>query len=199
MKKTIVVFLLLFLFSGIAFAVTGDAVEHFMAGYVNLTLNFAVSVFSDIMPFNLDGADVKYNEAYTTTINGIRIAAYTLISNNYNFDLYITHDKLKLSSEKDDVDTDTNSIDYRLYVVTDKVNNTFQSVRSCANASSPQNVSEDSRIKISGDKTHSYTFVENSMYVSLDAGGLDETVNRLKTLKNGVYESNIFIMLIGGL
>ncbi len=199
MKKALLLIILISVFVS-AFAATDPAVSHLMVGYVNLTLNFTVDIKNEVLPFDLDGADVFYNSQYEVgdhgIINGIKIATYTLISNDYNFNLYITHDKLKLTTEANQSDTNTNSIDYRLYAVIDDQLNVFMSTISDPNAASPLNASN--KILLQGVYGNKYIFVNKSLYVSLDAGSASSTRQILDGLKPGSYESNIYILLQGG-
>ena len=199
MKKAMI-FVIMTIVSFSIFAVTDPPVSHMLVGYVDLTLNFSLDIKNEVLPFDLDGADVFYNSSYVEgdegIINGIKIASYTLISNDYNFRLFITHDKLKLTTELSQTSTNSNSIDYRLYAVIDDEQNVFMSTLSDQNADSPLNAVN--RILLEGVYTNKYSFVNKSLYVSLDAGGLDSTRQVLDSLKPGLYESYIYIYLQGG-
>ena len=196
MKRIIILVILILIAASPIFSVTtGDTIDHVMIGYVRQSLNFSVSLINEVLPFDLDGQDVAYNNS-STIINGLRIATFTLVSNNYNFTLYITHDKLTLRTNEGGTKP---SIDYRLYAVVNENTQEYLSSRSALNAESPKSVPAESRITITGSKANTYFLVGNSMFVSLDEGSETATQNILDSLPGGFYESNIYLMLVGGL
>ncbi len=196
MKRFLVLAILVIIAAAPLFSVTtGDTVDHVMIGYVRQSLNFSVSLLNNVLPFDLDGPDVAYNTS-ATIINGLRVATFTLVSNNYNFTLYITHDKLTLRTNEGGTKP---SIDYRLYAVVNENTQEYLSSRSAANAESPKTVPAESRITITGSKTNTYFLVNNSMFVSLDEGSASATQSVLDNLPGGFYESNIYLVLVGGL
>ena len=195
MKRVIICVILILIAASPIFSVIGDTVDHVMLGYVRQSLNFSVSLLNNVLPFDLDGSDVAYNSS-PTIINGLRVATFTLVSNNFNFTLYITHDKLTLRTNEGGTKP---SIDYRLYAVVNENTQEYLSSRSAANADSPKNVPAESRITITGSKTNTYFLVDNSIFVSLDEGSASATQSVLDSLPGGFYESNIYLMLVGGL
>ena len=100
MKKLIIILLLVFLPLAL-FAETSAPYEHYMLGYVRTVVDFSVTILEDVLPFDLEGADVAFNDLYVSgdsgQIKGLRIGEYTLVSNSNEFELYISHTPLARS------------------------------------------------------------------------------------------------------
>ena len=156
----------------------------------------------EVLPFDLDGSEVAYNANYASTINGLRVGTYTLISNSDAFELYISHTPLVYKSGSGENDTGTLSqIDYRLYAVLGN-ESLFYSALSDSNASTPD--STTNRILIAGDDSNVWTssttslaIVSKSLYVSLEDNTSGSTAETVDDLKSGTYESTIYFMLKG--
>ncbi len=205
MKKVFFV-LVLALIAGCLFAETSPAYEHYMLGYVNTAVDFSVTILEEVLPFDLEGADVAFNDLYvagdTGQIKGLRIGEYTLVSNSNEFELLIAHTPLVLKQASPGEDNGTlTQIDYRLYAVL-TTNDKFLSALSDSNAITPD--AANNRIRIAGDNsilwaegTRMLSIVKKSLYLSLEDNTSGNTATTVADLKAGRYESNIYFMLRG--
>ena len=205
MKKFFFV-LVLALIAGCLFAETSPAYEHYMLGYVNAAVDFSVDILEDVLPFDLEGSDVAFNDRYIAgdsgQIKGLRIGEYTLVSNSNEFELYIAHTPLILKEASAGEDDGTlTQIDYRLYAVLGS-EDVFLSALSDADALTPD--SAVNKIRIAGDNqdvwpegTRMLSIVRKSLYLSLEDNTSGSTANTVADLKAGRYESNIYFMLKG--
>lgn len=201
MKKIIMITMLILLACGSLFAWTSDWYAHYLLGYVEASITFSLDIIQEVLPFDLDSVEVKENTS-TTDVVGLRIGSYSLVSNNSNFSLFVTHSPLTLSVPASESNTGTvTSIDYRLYMFTG-VNREFKSTLSASNPASP--ASAESRIEIKGNEVWSsavgpiLSIVNQSLYLSLeDHTDGDTTAQRVEKLKAGTYESDIYFILIG--
>lgn len=190
MKKIFVISIILLSLSASVFAI--DQYEHYMVGYVDSATDFTVSIHDEVLPFDMESSEVAFNSDMKfspegneipsqSIVHGLRVGEYTLFSNG-SFNFTVTHTKLELEGTS----TDTNashtltSIDYRLYLVKDG------SFVSCRNGGS---------IVFSGNDGCSY--VNQSIYVSLDEGSAEATNNAINQLKNGNYKSTVTFVLTG--
>ena len=201
MRKKLTIAVLILLVCGSLFAWTSDWYAHYLLGYVESSITFSLEIIQEVLPFNLDSAEVKENTS-TTEVVGLRIGSYSLVSNNSTFSLYVTHSPLTLSAAASGSSSGTvSSIDYRLYMFTG-VNREFKSALSDSNPASP--ASAEKRIEIHGSEVWSalanpiLSIVNESLYVSLeDNTGGDTTAQRVEKLKAGTYESDIYFLLMG--
>ena len=206
MRKLFLI-LILILVGGTLFSATpSPAFEYYMLGFVNTVVDFSVTILEDVLPFDLEGADVAFNDLYvagdTGQIKGLRIGEYTLISNSNEFELYIAHTPLILKTAAEGEDTGTlTQIDYRLYAVLGSAD-LFISALSDNLAATPDTATN--RIRIAGDNPNVWTettsmlsIVRKSLYLSLEDNTSGSTANTVENLKAGRYESNIYFMLKG--
>ena len=205
MKKLIIILLLVFLPLAL-FAETSAPYEHYMLGYVRTVVDFSVTILEDVLPFDLEGADVAFNDLYVSgdsgQIKGLRIGEYTLVSNSNEFELYISHTPLVLKEAASGEDTGTlTQIDYRLYAVLGSQDK-FLSALSDGGAATPDVAGN--HIRIAGDNPDVWTpqttmlsIVRKSLYLSLEDNTSGSTSQTVSDLKAGRYESNIYFMLKG--
>lgn len=202
MKKIVSSLILLFV-AFVAWAEVSAPYAHYMLGHVNSATDFSVSILEEVLPFDLDGSDVAYNDNYTTQIKGLRIGSYSLISNTKFFELYITHSKLKLRDAARANDGGTLSeIDYRLYVIADYHNTKFLSCLSDTNAANPDSAAKSICVSASNENiwpsgASMCSIIDQSIYVSLHDNTRGTTADTLADLKGGTYESTIYFMLKG--
>lgn len=198
MKKFFAMIIILLSLSSCIFA--ADQYEHYMVGYVDSSTDFTVSIYDEVLPFDLESSEVAFNSEMVfssegneihedpskSIVHGLRVGEYTLFSNG-TFNFTVTHTKLELEGTS----TDTNashtltSIDYRLYLVKDG------SFVSCRNSA----CRNDGSIVFSG--TGGCSYVNQSIYVSLDEGSADATNTAINQLKNGNYKSTVTFVLTG--
>ena len=178
-RKAIAAIAALFVSLCSVFAVTtSDAVPHFMYGQVRFGLYFDVSIDESVLPFDLDGQSVRYNENWQTIATGLIIGTYRLSSNNSDIYLTCSHTPLRLRNNEV---TEHNQVNYRLYLMTEIGNQRFYST------TGPE-------IEIHGSSLVSngmINLVDKYIYVSLDEGSADNTAEVLENLAAGTYESTI--------
>lgn len=149
-----------------------------MFGHIRMLLDFDVTMFEEVIPFDLDGVQVQYNEEYTTIARGLRIGTYRLSSNNTDVIMVVSHTPLRLRNNEV---TENNVINYRLYFMTEIGNPGFYSTTGDA-------------IEISGSSLSSggmINLVDKYMYVTMDEGSRSRTEEVLASLASGTYESTI--------
>ena len=170
-----------------------DPMAHYMLGYVNAVASFSVSLDEEVFPFDLDGVEVAYNPSYASSILGLRIGQYTLISNVSSSVLYMAHTPLVLDgTDGSEENGKLRQIDYRLYAVVEDHGVVFSSCVSDPNAATAN--SAINNIEITSNS--SMRLVNKSLYVSLD-DGTGTTAESLENLKSGTYRSNIYFLLMG--
>lgn len=193
-KKTITTLLLVLMFSiSAAFCATtvDTPISFYLLGSVRANASLSVSMFEEVFPFDLDGAEVSYNTA-TDVVYGLRIGEYTMVSNSNSIVLYITHTPLVLEgTDGSDANGKHRKIDYRLYAMVNVDGVVFKSCTSDANASIPE--SATNIIELAG----SYRLVNKSLYISLDEGSASATEAAVANLTEGTYKSNIYFLLEG--
>ncbi len=204
--KRIFFVLILALIAVCLFAETPPAYEHYMLGYVNTAVDFSVTILEEVLPFDLEGSDVAFNDLYVAgdggQIKGLRIGEYTLVSNSNEFELLIAHTPLVLKEASPGEDDGTlTQIDYRLYAVLGAEDH-FLTTLSDANAITPDGASN--KIRIAGDNQYIWpdgttmlSIVRKSLYLSLEDNTSGNTADTVADLKAGRYESNIYFMLKG--
>jgi hypothetical protein len=149
-----------------------------MFGHIRMLLNFDVTMFEEVIPFDLDGVQVQYNEEYTTIARGLRIGTYRLSSNNTDVVMVVSHTPLKLRNNEVN---ENNVINYRLYVMTEIGNPGFHSTRG-------------DKIELTGNLLSDggmISLIDKYMYVTMDEGSRSETERVLAALASGTYESTI--------
>lgn len=193
MKKVLLIVLLAFLILLPAFSdqtIYAPLVQY-MLGHVDSAVEFGIEILEEVLPFDLDGRDVAYNPTPDSTISGLQIGSYSLVSNTRYFDLYITHTPLVLITTPIAGETCTlETIDYRLYMVMNYGTSLFNH---CLSSGS---------IQISGDNysiwdvDDSMLIVREGLFVSLDDGN-GTTATSVGNLKAGTYSSTITFELWG--
>lgn len=200
MKRVILIFLLSFscLFAVYSDPTFSDSYEYLMVGFVDTKAFFSPTIFYDVLPFDLDGADVRYNSNKETQVQGLAIGSYSLISNT-SFHLYVSHSPLVLKgqvpSEK------LGSIDYRLYLIVG-----ISTISFCSCLSDEADNAKNATNKIVLDSTLSSTGMvylrDKYIYVSLEDAAFypDKTIDEsteqvIGKLAPGTYQSTIYFML----
>ena len=192
MKKLAMVMIVI-LFSMLSvFAVTVYApLSQYMLGHVDSLVEFGIEILEDVLPFDLDGTDIAYNEHPNTMVSGLQIGTYSVVANTRQFDIYITHTPLTLITAPVQNDTGTlESIDYQLYVVLNYSTGLFGHCLSNGN------------IRLSGDNYSIWAaedpmlIVREGLFVSLDDGN-GTTATSVGNLKSGTYKSTISFELWG--
>ncbi|MBR6086063.1 MAG: hypothetical protein IKP61_10710 [Spirochaetales bacterium] len=191
--KKIALVLLVILFSLVpVFAETVYApIAQYMLGHVDALVEFGIEILEDVLPFDLDGADIVYNPNPNTVVSGLQIGTYSVVANSRQFDIYITHTPLSLITAPVQGDTGTlDSIDYQLYIVLNYHAGLFGHCLSNGN------------VQISGDnysiwaENEPMLIVREGLFVSLDDGN-GTTANSVLNLKSGTYRSTISFELWG--
>lgn len=194
-----------------------DNLGHQMIGYVYGSVSFDVSI-NDSVPFDLESETVQENLNPTTSISGLQIGTYSLVTNTY-FKLYITHDKLHLvdrtfgttyvNEDGDEVEDPgtLSEIDYRFYMATGSTGS-FLSCKSDPNAalSTYSGISTifQNQILIQGrdidlPNQGLYLSLEDHPTVTDSQTGISTTLTTaqaVNSLKAGTYKSNIYFYLI---
>ena len=192
MKKLAMVMIVI-LFSMLSvFAVTVYApLSQYMLGHVDSLVEFGIEILEDVLPFDLDGTDIAYNEHPNAMVSGLQIGTYSVVANTRQFDIYITHTPLMLITAPVQNDTGTlESIDYQLYVVLNYSTGLFGHCLSNGN------------IQLSGDNYSIWAaedpmlIVREGLFVSLDDGN-GTTATSVGNLKSGTYKSTISFELWG--
>ena len=195
MKKTaIFIMLMLFFVIPLFCDVTVDTpYSHYILGSVRSTASFSVSLSEEVFPFDLDSAEVAYNGSYTTSIHGLRIGEYTMVTNSSSIRLCMTHTPLVLEGTDGSPSAGKlRKIDYRLYAVIEDYGVVFSSCLSDADAISAGTAVN--RIEIPGYA--GMKLVNKSLYVSLDDGN-GTTADSIENLKSGTYKSYVYFLLEG--
>lgn len=160
------------------FASRTERFDFDMFGHIGMLLNFDVSMFEEVLPFDLDGIQVQYNEDYETIAKGLRIGTYRLSSNNTDMIMVVSHTPLRL---RNNAVTEHNEVNYRLYIMTEIGNPGFHSTRG-------------SRIEIPGNLLSSegmVSLIDKYLYVTMDEESRSRTEEVLASLASGTYESTI--------
>lgn len=194
MKKIITAFLFVLIISiSVAFCATtvDTPISFYLLGSVRANASLSISMFEEVFPFDLDGAEVSYNTS-TEVVYGLRIGEYTMVSNASTTTLYITHTPLVLeNTDGSDANGKHRKIDYRLYAMVNVGDVVFKSCVSDTNANLPTVATNC--INISG----ALRLVNKSLYISLDAGSEGATTAAIGNLTEGIYKSNIYFLLEG--
>ena len=192
MKKAIIV-LFIILFSLLpVFAETVYApISQYMLGHVDALVEFGIEILEDVLPFDLDGQDVAYNQTPDSVVSGLQIGTYSVVANSRLFDIYITHTPLSLITAPVAGETGTlETIDYQLYVILNYQSGLFGHCLSSGN------------VRISGDnytvwvENEPMLIVREGLFVSLDDGH-GTTSTSEAALKAGTYKSTITFELWG--
>lgn len=194
MKKITIAFLLILSLS-MAAVFSDEPIEFYLLGSVRSKAAISITMFEEVFPFDLDGAEVSYNSS-TDIVYGLRIGQYTLYSNSGATLFYISHSPLILDGTNGtDLNGKHRKIDYRLYMMVNKMIDgeevVFMSCVSDASASTPATAAN--RILFSGEMW----LVNKSIYVSLDEGDASTTAAVIDDLAEGIYKSNIYFLLEG--
>lgn len=202
MKRGILVFVIIICSFSVVYAAPGnpeysDSAEHMMVGFVNSKAHFLPTIFYDVLPFDLDGSDVRYNSNKDTMVQGLAIGSYTLISNT-TFHLYVSHSPLVLSGEVPS--GKLGSVDYRLYLM---INTSGVEFFSCLSDSSEDPKLATNRICLDTSLATNgmLALFDNYMYVSLEDAfyteeSLEEsTMSVVERLASGTYQSTIHFLM----
>ena len=192
MKKTALVLIVILVSMLSVFAATAYApIAQYMLGHVDSLVEFGIEILEDVLPFDLDGADVAYNAHPDTTVVGLQIGTYSVVANSRQFDIYVTHTPLQLITAPVLNDTGTlDSIDYQLYVVLNYAEGLFGHCLSSG------------RVQLSGDnysiwaENEPMLIVREGLFVSLDDTN-GTTATSVQNLKSGTYKSTISFELWG--
>lgn len=157
---------------------TSEPVPHYMYGQIRFGLYFDISINESVLPFDLDGSSVRYNENWQTIATGLIVGTYRLSSNNSDIYLTCSHTPLRLRNNEV---TEHNQVNYRLYLMTEVGNQRFYSTTG-------------SEIEIHGSALVSngmINLIDKYIYVSLDEGNSADTAEVVENLAAGTYESTI--------
>ena len=189
-KTTIVLFIILIVLLPVS-AVTYAPISQYLLGHVDSLVEFGIEILEDVLPFDLDGADVAYNEHPDTVVSGLQVGTYTVVANSRQFDIYISHTPLSLITAPVQNDSGTlDTIDYQLYVVLNYSAGLFGHCVTGGN------------VHISGDnysiwaENEPMLIVQEGLFVSLDDGH-GTTATSVGSLKTGTYKSTITFELWG--
>lgn len=155
-----------------------ETYPHYLYGQIRTSVVFEINIMEEVLPFDLDGPLVQYNSSYTSVATGLRLGTYRLISNNKNLKMIVSHTPLVL---RDDTVTENNEINYRLYLMTEVGSPGFVSTTG-------------SEVEIIGSEVASgemVSLVDKYIYLTLDEGSSESTVNKVEALEQGTYESTI--------
>lgn len=157
-------------------------VEQILLGHVKSSVYMVVSILENVLPFDLDSKAVQSKEvaggAAPTDVTGLRIGYYSLVTNDTEFSVTVTHDKLVHFGGVPEDGKET-EIDYRLYLFTKDKN-----FKSCLSTGSITLNAADF-----GFTSGMLAQANRSLYLSL-ASGTDG-------LSAGDYESYITIHVVG--
>ena len=175
-----------------------DPYGYRVVGFVDSKVFFQPTVFYDVLPFDLDGADVRYNSNKEIQVQGLAIASYSLISNTI-FHLYVSQSPLVLNGQTPS--GKLGSIDYRLYMM---IGSSSVSFGSCLSdeASSPKDANNriviDSSVSSNGmvylNDKYIYVSLEDDYYIS-EKTIEESTGTVIENLAPGTYSSTIHFLL----
>ena len=155
-----------------------DYYEHHIYGQIRTSIVFEVNILEEVIPFDLSGSLVQYNNSYQSVATGLRLGTYRLISNNTNLKMVVSHTPLRLI---DETVTENNEINYRLYLMTGIRSPGFVSTTGSAVEIVGSDVSTEGMVSL----------VDKYMYITLDEGSSEATANKVATIEAGTYESTI--------
>ncbi len=167
-------------------AETYPAVAHYMIGRVDTVVEFNVEMLEEVLPFDLEGADVAYNPNYASSISGLRVGSYSIVANRRDFTLTVTHDEFKLTGGYLPTDQ-TTYIDYRLYLI---LNFDTKYYKTALSSGSITVQGTDTAVWPAGNDEDPLFMIREGMFVSLD-DGKGTTATTIAGLKNGDYSSTI--------
>ncbi len=157
---------------------------HTITGIIRTNVVFSLDIFDDVLPFDLDSTLVNFNPSSNTLATGLRIGTYTLVSHSGTIKLAVEHTPLV---HNDATLTANNSINYRLYLMTE--------VENPDNANSPSFISTTgASVELLGSSVATdgtVSLVSKYIYVTLDEGTEAATNNVREALESGVYRSDI--------
>lgn len=210
-KRIISVFVLSVLIAfGISAAASPSAAYPlYMIGHVDTAQDLTISVNESVLPFDLEDSVVAENPN-SSVISGLLVAYYSLFSNDSTFNLVVTHSPLVLTGPKN-ADTQFDSIDYRLYVVTNKDNpDSSKRFKSCLSSDAPDDlnaIDANSNYILIGindiqrNTSSMISLVDYAIYVSLEDKNrdltYDTTAKVVENLSPGLYSSTIYFYLTG--
>ena len=178
-QRKIIAFIIILLFLSVSFvsAVESAPYSHRVLGYYRVVCSLVAEMDSSVLPFDIEGSLVAKNNDYQTSVSGLRVGSYSLITNSSSFTLSVTHDKLENGSSM---------ADYRLYLYYPKTASSSDFVSCKANET--VSFTSDDAIQLQGDEI--YQFIDQSIYVSME-----ETAATLAALPSGIYTSTITLLL----
>ena len=169
------------------------AVAHYMVGRVDTVVEFNVEMLEEVLPFDLEGADVAYNSNYASSIAGLRVGSYSIVANRRDFTLTVTHTDFRLVGGYLPSDPTTH-IDYRLYLI---LNFDTKYYKTATSSGSIVVQGTDTGVWPAGNDENPLFMIREGMFVSLDEGSSNATATALSNLKDGDYSSTIsFVMTV---
>ncbi len=191
MRKVITIAILIVLaVLPLAATTTYPAVAHYMIGRVDTVVEFNIEMLEEVLPFDLEGADVAYNSNYASSISGLKIGTYSIVSNRRDFNLTVTHDDFKLVGGYLESDHTTH-IGYRLYMI---LNFDTKYFKSALTGESIVVMGTDTGVWPEGDDGNPLLLIRDGIFVSLDDGN-GTTATTLSNLKDGDYSSTVSFTL----
>lgn len=176
-RKIIAFIIILFLSASLASAAESAPYQHKLLGYYRVVCSLVAEMDSSVLPFDIEGSLVAKNNNYQTSVSGLRVGSYSLITNSSSFTLTVSHDKLENGGAM---------ADYRLYLYYPKTAGSSEFV-SCRADETVSFTSADA-IPLQGNEI--YQFIDQSIYVSME-----ETAATLAALPSGTYTSTITLLL----
>lgn len=174
-----------------SFALTAyPPVSHYMIGRVDTVVEFNIEMLEEVLPFDLEGADVAYNGNYSVDISGLKVGNYSIVANRRDFTLTITHTNFRLSGGYVESDP-TTFIDYRLYLV---LNFDTKYFKSCLTDGSIEVKGSDTQVWPETGNDMALLLIREGLFISLDDGN-GTTAASIENLKDGDYSSTISFVL----
>lgn len=180
MKKFFLSILLILLVAVELYSLESRPFPQVINGYVNADNYLLVTLDNTVLPFNLLSETVAKNNN-PNVVTGIRIGTLTFSSNDDNFSVNISHDKLKSDSLSDNTE-----LDYRLDVFYH--NNTY--FVSCY-SDVPVSITKSTNTSVFVDDT-TYYAVDQNIYVSMNE---ETSFLESNSVAEGTYSSTITITI----
>ena len=169
--------------------------SHRLLGHVDYATYFTSRILEEVLPFDFDNPEAYVDTYYSNDVKGIRVGVYTLVSNNSNFRLTISHDKLnRIVSDTPNNPNMITSVDYILYIV---IGNSIDSWTSCKSGA------ENAVVALSGssmgmENGDNVILEDKSLYVFIeDTSIYSTTADTVANIQPGIYESYIYFELTG--
>lgn len=178
-QRKIIAFVIVLFFLSVPFVSAAESAPypHRVLGYYRVVCSLVAEIDSSVLPFDIEGSLVAKNDNYQTSVSGLRVGSYSLITNSSSFTLTVSHDKLGNGSSL---------ADYRLYLYYPKTASSSDFVSCKANETASYTSADV--IPLQGNEI--YQFIDQSIYVSME-----ETAATLAALPPGIYTSTITLLL----